>query len=59
MPIEKRKTRVTKGEQKILISISMDVKLIERIDRLANDQNRTRSNFIVNAMREALEDEED
>ena len=57
MPVKKTKARLTNEDRKILISISIDAELIERIDALADEQNRTRSNFVANALRKIAEGE--
>lgn len=57
MPAKKTKARLTNEDRKILISISIDAELIERIDALADEQNRTRSNFVANALRKIAEGE--
>lgn len=40
---------------KTQISISLPTKLVDRIDALADNENRNRSNFISNAIAEMIE----
>lgn len=49
----KKKTK--KPLDKTQISISLPTKLVDRIDKLAGEQNRNRSNFISNSLTEIME----
>ncbi len=44
------KGSLTRAPGMTQISISLPQKLVEQIDILANEQNRNRSNFIVNSL---------
>jgi len=52
MPRKKTKKRMEKTQ----ISISLPTNLVDRIDKLADSQNRNRSNFISNSLVERLEE---
>lgn len=49
------KAKKRKIKQNVLISISIDAKLIKQIDELAAKENRTRSNFISSKLIELLD----
>jgi|GEM_PF-6394165 len=55
MKLKKTKKRITRKEPKILITISITSDMVDRVERLAKAEKRTRSNFIANAMQQIVD----
>lgn len=51
-----KKRKKTAEVGKTQISISLPIKLINKIDQLADEENRNRSNYIANVLREICEE---
>lgn len=52
----RKKTKKSASDGKTQISISLPIPLVAKIDKLADAENRNRSNYIANVIRDLAED---